>query len=163
MQNPCGKCSTCPCSSSKKDKRQADRQADQPQPQQSSPSKSPKLECLCVSRRRQTPAPLEAPMVDTYTCTRARPEPVRQVPLDERCTCRIKPTPAQCECAPPVQPQASYRQVDDDVMPPTRAQITCGQPVPNQHYNQRPQYTQSGSGRCGHCQGQQKKKKCVIQ
>ncbi|XP_034485284.1 uncharacterized protein LOC117790109 [Drosophila innubila] len=161
-ETPCGKCSACPCSGSKKDKRQADQSQAQHQPQPA--AKSPNVECLCVSRRRQgqQTETLQTPMADTYTCTRARAEPMRQIPMEERCTCRLKPTPAQCECAPPVQPEASCRQVAEP-MATTRAQITCGQPIPYQQNNQRPQYTQSGPHQCGHCQAQQRKKKCVIQ
>ncbi|KAL7727225.1 hypothetical protein ACLKA6_004486 [Drosophila palustris] len=169
MQTPCGKCSTCPCS--KKDKRQAEQSQPQshcqsaaaPAPQPAPAQKTPNVECLCVSRRRQVQqtAPL-TPIADTYTCTRARPEPTRQVPMEERCTCRIKPTPAQCECAPPAQSQPQQQTVyRQDPMPPTQAQIACGQPLPNQ-YNQRPQqYVQPGPTRCGHCQqSQERKKKC---
>ncbi|EDV94772.1 GH17789 [Drosophila grimshawi] len=122
----------------------------------------PRVDCLCAGNRanrgQKNQSPFQAPLADTYTCSRPRAEPSRRVtPVEELCTCKAKSAPPQCECAPPVvqeQPRA----------PPTHAHITCGQPTQYmraQYTNQNPRTKQPAM--CGHCQSTNKKKKCIIQ
>ncbi|XP_034116474.2 uncharacterized protein LOC117576052 [Drosophila albomicans] len=153
-QTPCGKCTACPCSTaSKKDNRAAEQQRP-----------PPKIDCQCATRRQQSPtAPVQAPLADTITCVRPKPEPVRQVPMEERCTCRIKPDPVQCECPAPAQPpERTAQEVRAAAAPPTHQQVICGQ-QPQSQYHQPPQYTPVAAAQCGHCRAQKKKKKCIIQ
>ncbi|XP_064556569.1 uncharacterized protein LOC135441052 isoform X2 [Drosophila montana] len=191
MSSPCGKCNTCPCGQSNQAPRQqpppqqeqeiqqltAPQQCQQiqhhesgyVQPQQGVRSR---VECHCVtskSNRRNT-APVQAPLADSYTCSRPRNQPEAVVvPIEERCTCKAKLAPPQCECSPAVVPPPSQQQLALDrekaeTQQGTHAYITCGQATPYRNQAQpHAQYTnQQTRAPCSHCRTQ-KKKKCSIQ
>ncbi|XP_030568134.1 general transcriptional corepressor ssn6 [Drosophila novamexicana] len=197
MTSPCGKCNTCPCSGQSNQAprqqpvpqqqeqeiqqqqiQQPESSCQQPQQQQVERQleKRSRVECHCVSSSkssRRNTAPVQAPLADSYTCSRPRPQPQAALaPIEERCTCKAKAAPPQCECSPPVLPPpltSQQRLAADreraEAQQGTHAYITCGQPTPYRTQNQ-PQYSQYGNQQarapCSHCRTQ-KKKKCSIQ
>ncbi|KRF79118.1 uncharacterized protein Dvir_GJ25986 [Drosophila virilis] len=191
MSSPCGKCNTCPCSGQSNQaprqqpvpqqqeqeiqQQQPEISCQQPQQQQAERQleRRSRVECHCVSSKsnRRNTAPVQAPLADSYTCSRPKPQPqAAPTPIEERCTCKAKAAPPQCECSPPVvpPPMTSQQRLAADrerAEQGTHAYITCGQPTPYRTQNQ-PQYSQYGNQQsrapCSHCRSQ-KKKKCSIQ
>ncbi|KAH8344383.1 hypothetical protein KR084_010616, partial [Drosophila pseudotakahashii] len=115
----------------------------------------PTVECTCTQNRNRASPP--AVQADHITCSRG-PREQPQV-METRCTCREKPAPMECYCAPPVAPPPNQQQ--QAMAQPTHANVTCGQslprgPQPYRHHHQ-------NGNSCGHCRSQKKQKKCLIQ
>ncbi|XP_017856144.1 PREDICTED: putative cyclin-dependent serine/threonine-protein kinase DDB_G0272797/DDB_G0274007 [Drosophila arizonae] len=196
-QEPCGQCGqvhsqpqhqvNCP---SQQQQQQQPRSYSGPQQQQQQSSygagqskttgmqneKRSRVECRCVPNKDRRNAPVQAPLADTYTCLRPRPQP--QAPEQPMCTCKQQTAPATCECAPPIPIQRPPVNCDaQNTAPPTHAYISCGtptnvkrQPDPCTGPTERdmvPPYmrdnTKTKRQSCSHCQSQKQKKKCVIQ
>ncbi|KAH8381985.1 hypothetical protein KR009_001268, partial [Drosophila setifemur] len=113
----------------------------------------PKVECTCRKNRPRQPM---TPQADVVHCSRP-PREVQRVNEQPRCTCRDKPVKAECHCAPPAGPPPQQHYVQEQ-QPPSHAYVSCGQATHHgpQPYRQKPKA-------CGHCAGERKKKKCVIQ